>query len=266
MSTPLRIAYLNRLQAAGVAITPDNEDTEFPASNTILDQRQAVYKSAAAAAAYNIKYDLGSAIACTCAAIFDGNATSAQSYVLEASSSSVFASIDFTAAPSYVNLTAAGSTSHIKNRFAVWYFASQTWRYWRIRPGGAAPVVESVQSWSKSFLGTYYELTKNYVYGIEYTPVDLTEGQMTDNGADNLTRRPTYWTVKFDVPRLSQTDSNAIRTIVDTVGLFQPCVLGFDLDNDAARRTLYGRFITPVTFQHVRGNLFNHGTTFREMI
>ena len=267
MATNLRILWNNLLQGSGVTVTPDNENTNFPATNTLLDQRQLVYRSSAIAAAYNVKYDFGAAKAITAACFFDANALQSDSYILEASANN-FSTVAFSTTPTASNLTPSAATVHVKNRFVLFIFAAQTYRYWRIRPGGATPAIDAFQSFSKAFLGTYLEPTKNYAYGMQLGVVDLSETWMTPNGADNTARRPAFWEVAFDMPLMSRTsDAADLRALVDSVGTFQPVVCILDQDLESSRQTLYGKFTRNPGFAPRRGALVDvMGYGFRESI
>ena len=266
MSTPLILGYGNNIMGSGVTITPNQEDPDFPASNLLLDQRQLIWRTLDVAAQREIAIDLGAAqrFSNTMAVAFDVNCRSTgggiPSLVAYTDATYTVVLVNLGGATAY-NFTDPAATTHALNRFAYWTIpagAATTARYWKFISNGAV-AIDAFLSVGKFFMGQGLTLAKNYRYGITYTYVDPTVKRRVPGGSMNVNRLPPYWQVRCDIPRLSRSDSNALRTVVDTVGRAQPLVAIWDYDNDVARKTLYGRLDSNIGFQHVRGDLFDHG-------
>lgn len=261
-STPLRIWWNNLADATATTVTASEAATGFPASNIQETFRQVRWRSNNVTGTKTVTFDLGSSKALTVAGLLDHNMTSAATVQLRKSSDN-FVANDVLVATFTMSRTDDDSETVILDP-AVAYITSTSERYWRISiadSGNADGYVEM----GRVFLGTYTEMTKNYMVGWGIKPVDLSIRRRSLNGVVHVNVKPQYRTLDLAFRVVTRVQKDAIRKIADSIGANKAA--WFDVDPDNAARDLYviyGRLAEVPRFENTRWNLWSLSLTIEE--
>jgi hypothetical protein len=201
----VRLFYNNLIDAAGVVITPSSEVSTLPAENVAHEFRKRVWRTGTSTAAENVVFDLLTAQAVTAVILLDHTLTSGDSsIILEGNTADSWGAPAFTTTLTY----AADIISKT--------FASQSYRYWRMKfTKTAAGVTRDI---GRIFIGTYDETAEDPDYdGLDVTEDDNGRSQSTIGGQEYNERQDAFRIISCKFTHISQTMKDQIVAYVRTV-------------------------------------------------
>lgn len=206
----MRLFYNNFIDADGVVITPSSEVTTLPAENVAHDFRKRVWRTGTSTAAEYVVFDLLSAQAVTAIILLDHTLTSGDSSIILEGNTA-----DSWGAPAYTTTLTYAADIISKT------FASQTYRYWRLKFTKASSGV--TRDIGRIFLGPYDETAEDPDYdGLNLTEDDNGRSQATIGGQEYNERQDAFrlFTCKFT--HISQTMKDQVVAYVRTVRQSRP--------------------------------------------
>lgn len=214
MANP-RLLWDNLIDKSGVVLTESSEASGLPVENIINQLRTKVWQTAVALAEETVVIDLLTAQAVTAIILLDHDLTAADSgIILEGNATDSWGS------PS-VSETLTWTTGTIKK-----YFASQTYRYWRLRFTKSSS--SEARQIGRVFLGTYYDqLTLS---DLSITPVDLSKSVRAIGGQQFTDIRPQYDNIALGFQLITKAEYDQLKTIVDTIGINTPIFVSINND------------------------------------
>lgn len=130
--------------------------------------------------------------------------------------------------------TPGGNKGSIIKKFA----ADRNYRYARLS------VVNSAGDWNlgRLFLGPFFELQRCYAPGYSEAIVDPSLISRTIGGQDHADEVERYRVISCRGIFAPSSEWVSIQAMVNAVGTRKPIFAAFDYENEAAERTLYGKF------------------------
>lgn len=249
----LRIAYGNKVTAS-TTITASSAATNYPAAYLGNDFR-AVRARTTGDSDENWVVDLGSAQAITCAALIDHNLSASATLEIRASTDN-FSSSDV--------LIDTLSGAEITTTIIASFFASSSYRYWKFRvQDGTNP--DGYISASRLFLGTYFTLARNYNFGWTRSRQDLSEVVVSSNGVPHFEVRPKRREPRYTFALAAESDADNIEALANEVGITQPFLTWYDIDNDSSEID-YVRLASMPTVTNTRHQRWNWELAFVEAL
>lgn len=206
----IRYHYDNLIDYSGVAISESSEVSTLPSSNVANDLRTKVWRTGTSTADEWIVFDLGSAKAVTSIIVLDHTLTSSDSAItLEAHTSDSWGS------PAYSNsLTWASGTIYEA-------FASQTYRYWRLKFTKASAGVS--RDIGRIFLGPYVSATREVDRGgYTETTVNRSTTRRTLGGQTYSLARDSYRSLSLAWNLVTDAQRTEFATLQTAVGSTVP--------------------------------------------
>lgn len=201
----MRLFYNNLIDASGVVITASSEVSTLPGENVAHEFRERPWRTGASSAAENIVFDLGSAQAVTAIILLDHTLTSGDSSIILEGNTA-----DSWGAPAYTTTLTYAADIISKT------FASQTYRYWRLKFTKSAS--SQVRDIGRIYLGTYVETDEDPDYdGLDVTEDDNGRTQTTTGGQEYTERQDSFRIVKVNFTHISQTMKDALTTYARAV-------------------------------------------------
>lgn len=239
MAAATNARFMWQNEADSGTVTASESAVGFPASNIQTTFLQEVWESQNDTGTKSLKWDMGTATAAMCAVISGHNLSSSATVELYGSTD------DFSSSNVHIG---SFPTNRVDNLAVIGlsttrlYFNAVNYRYYKIT------MVDAMNSTGylyvgRVFIGTYSAMTKNYMYPWSITPVSLSVTQRALNGVVHVNQKPTYHVldIGFHVVDVSQKD--AIRQIVDNVGVHSPFWIDVAPDDAASDLyCIYGRF------------------------
>lgn len=185
--------------------------------------RDSRYRSAALGSPNTITIDLGSPQEIKSLILYDHNLTSGATIVLKGNTSDAWGAPAFSEAITW-------SDKHILHYLS----AAQTYRYWQIQITDAANPDGFVEI-GELFLGSYLELSENYVTGFEQTINLLVDSNVTPYGVERDRFYNEQSTFQFSYNLMPAADVTSMKALIAAIasratGMFKP----FWLNRDSA--------------------------------
>lgn len=214
----MRLMHTNLVDTA--TITVNSEDSILVGTNIANALRTKVFRSGIVSASpddpseVTIVLDLGSAQAVTSVILLDHNLTASDTGIaLEGNSA------DSWGAPAFTQ-----SLTRVAGPIAA-YFASQSYRYWRITYTKSAG--SETRDIGRVFLGTYDTAP---ITGLGITPMDLSKMSRAIGGQTYHDIRPVYDNIDIQMGVVIKATSDTLKTILDAVGMHTPFFISIDHD------------------------------------
>lgn len=212
----------------------------FKAGNMIDCDRDTRYRSAALGAPNTITISLGSALEVQALVIFDHNLVSPSTITIEFDSSTAFSGGNY-----HVETVTwvSGKILHYLTHVA----GERTRQYWRINITNAANPDTYIEI-GDLFLGTYLELSRNYIEGFTKEMNFLTESNITPYGVERSRFYNSQYTFGFEFDLMTAADITNLNTMVAAIasrstGVIKPFWFNADSavlpDNWLVRLTSY---------------------------
>lgn len=174
-----------------------------------------------------IKFDCGAAVAVNCVALINHNlSTAANNLIIEANATDSWGAPSFTATVSAweSGVTDCGTKTIVRK---IYLSATQTYRYWRIRPqeGGSNP--DGYIEIGRIMAGVYFESPVMMNYGWTQKRADLsTKKKLGSYSSTNRLYKQNQ--VNFGVEFVSDADRKTFFTMFEAVGISEAIVVCFD--------------------------------------
>jgi len=125
-------------------------------------------------------------------------------------------------------------------------------------------VVNAPGDWQlgRLFVGSYFEPARDYGRGYEEEVVDPSLISQTIGGQDHADEKERYRIIRVGGVILTQAQWVLYQAMVNAVGVRKELFVAFDYTNDAAERTLYGKFSKLPAI--ARPSLFEYNFEFTE--
>jgi hypothetical protein len=230
--------YDNLIDSA--TLVASSEATGFPASNLKNPFRTKYWKTAGATAGTaQLVIDHGAAKAVNAIALTGYPSWLAAPGTLQVE----FNATDDWGAPAATETltwvaptTPGGNKGSIIKKLA----STRTYQYNRLS------VVNAPGDWylGRLFVGAYFEPEREYSWGYEEEIVDPSIVSQTIGGQDHADEIERYRIVRASGILETQAEWVDWQEMINTVGRRKPIFVAFDYTNDAAERTIYGKFST----------------------
>jgi hypothetical protein len=178
------------------------------------------YRSAALGAPNTITVDLGSAQEVKAIIIYDHNFTSAATITLEADAAATFDS------GAGGNPQFSEAITWNDEKIVHYLSAATTKRYWRLKVTDAANPDTYIDI-GELFLGSYLELSKNYVEGFQEETTFLMDSNGTPYGIEKSRFYNSQLTFSFDFQVMPAADITSMKALISAIasrdtGIFKP--------------------------------------------
>jgi hypothetical protein len=192
----------------------------FNAGKMIDLDRDHLYRSAALGAPNTITVDLGSAQEVKALIIYDHNFTSTATITLESDAAATFDS------GAGGNPQFSEAITWNDEKIIHYLAAATTKRYWRLKVTDAANPDTYIEI-GELFLGSYLELSKNYVEGFSEETTFLMESNKTPYGTEKSRFYNSQLMVTVDFQVMPAADITAMKALLSAIasrstGIFKP--------------------------------------------
>lgn len=232
----------------------------FNAGKMLDGDRDTRYRSDELESPNTITIDLGAAAEVKALALYDHNFTSLATLLLEADDAATFDSDGGSAQFSEAITWASEKILHYLS-------AATTKRYWRISVTDASNPDSYIEI-GEIFLGSYLELSRNYLNGFTEDIDFLRDSNETRYGIAKHRFYNTRMVFGFSFSFLSATDIASMRSLVNSIcnrssGKFSPL---FFCPDSATPGTFYLVEIEPFSIQHIVVGEYAIPLRFREVV
>lgn len=239
MSSNILFLYNNLLDSA--TLTESSQATGFPCENLQNPFRTKYWKTAGATAGTaQLVIDHGSAKAVNAIALTGYDWASAPGTLqVEFNATDSWGAPSATETLTWVSGTTPGGN---KGTIIKKLSSTRTYRFNRLSvvySPGATPT-----DWylGRMFLGSYFEPTRNYGWGYQESVVDPSLVSQTIGGQDHADEIERYRVITANGIIATQAQWVLYQAMINTVGTRKPIFIAFDYTNDAAEKTIYGKF------------------------
>jgi len=206
----IRFMWSNAYTAAATALAASSSVTALPVTNTKSDDRSKVWQSSTATSVQYIDIDAGSAIAVTAVALANARVIPGGAIELYQRGSA--------GAPGAATLVATLAAQDTQTRAAAAFFATQTYRHWRLYWTNPA-VVSDYAALGYAFLGTYTEPTINVRVPLPQGRVDPSVRSASVDGVSSFATRTKFQQGVFPFDAVTQTQLEQLQQMFESIGV-----------------------------------------------
>jgi len=230
----------NNLVDSATSLTGSSEATGFLVENVKHPFRTKVWTTEGATAgdAY-LDIDHGSAKNVDCIALANYDWVSAPGTLdLYFDDAADFSSVDHVEALTW----AANPTANGNRGIIIKYFATQGYRYNRLRVVYAPGAVPTDWSLGRIFIGMKFEPTHTCLEKDDIQFIDESEIMIAPGGQRHVDEKALFRGKRFSFLAETQAQWEAFQAMINHVGIFKNLFIAFDYDNEPDEMTWYGYF------------------------
>jgi hypothetical protein len=254
MATRIRYLWQNLIDLSGATLIASSEVSTLPVSNIKHPFRTYVWRTTGCSSEYVIA-DLGSAYGIKAVCFINHNLTSDATIKLQANSTNNFDDPPFETTLSWHEDT------------IIKCFDQQTYRYWRLwvqDPGNSAGHIEI----GRLFLGSYFEPSRNFVYGWEHRIIDPSRMDTSEGGQEFADIEDAYQIIYVSFESgsvVTDSDKEEYEYLLNHCGRNRDLFIALDYDNHPDDWTFYGKFVNSnFNFRNFFSEYYETGFEFKE--
>ncbi|MCD6451258.1 MAG: hypothetical protein J7L64_02665 [Acidobacteria bacterium] len=253
MASRIRYLWQNLIDLTGTNLTASSEVSTLPVANLRHPFRTLVWRTTGCAEEY-VVVDFGSPYSVKAVSFINHNLTSNAVIKLQANSSDSWDNPPFE-----TTLTPHKET-------IIKCFDAQNYRYWRLwiqDSGNPSGYIEI----GRLYLGSYFEPSRNFVYGWEYRIIDPSRIDASEGGQEFADIEDNYRViyVAFGAGMITEEDKEEYERMLAYCGRSRDLFIALDYENHPNDWTFYGKFVnTDFSFKNSVGEFYEAGFEFKE--